>query len=51
MGSVPAISVLILAIAVPALAGYIEVRNVNVFPIYSAPGSTSVDTKRHSFIF
>lgn len=31
MGSVPAISVLILGIVVPALAGYIEVCNLYVF--------------------
>lgn len=35
MGSVPAISALILGIVVPALAGYIEVCNLMV---YSEPG-------------
>lgn len=30
MGSVPAISVLILGVVVPALAGYIEVCNLSV---------------------
>lgn len=38
MGSVPAISALILGIVVPALAGYIEVCNLMV---YSEPGHFS----------
>lgn len=49
MGSVPAISVLILGIVVPALAGYIEVCNLKCFPIYSVPCSS--DFNQNTSVF
>lgn len=41
MGSVPAISVLILGIVVPTLAGYIEVCDMKCSLIYCVPASIS----------
>lgn len=45
MGSVPAISVLILGIVVPALAGYIEVCDLKCLVVYSVPGQSDLDQK------
>lgn len=48
MGSVPAISVLILGIVVPALAGYIEVCDLKCLRIYSVPGLSGLDLNPQS---